>query len=101
MFSASFVRFAWLSVVVVFSSVVATSGFPGGGTSLFITSDTPVAILPEFTALANSTAFTVELWVNGLYRGSSLTPLEMVTALESQLFGIFIHNESICRVSCI
>eukprot|EP00906_Rhabdomonas_costata_P030951 RCo043750 len=65
-------------------------GFPGGGTSLQIASSASVAILPEFTGLANCMEFTMEFWYLALMEEPRAEgyAVEMVTRQNPELFSI-------------
>lgn len=68
------------------------AGLPGGGTSLHISSDEAVAILPEFTALAGLNTFSFEFWFNAFLVGEMGFAVELVTAEDIQLFSINIYE---------
>ena len=89
---AVLVLLAFLLLLAELYNPAVVGGLPGGGTSLLISSEAPVAILPKFTALANSTSFTIEVWYNAFLNGDSGTAVAMVTADETELVRISIYE---------
>ena len=83
-----------MMVLRVFACVLAlawaSQGLPGGGTSLLINSTAPVAIAPQFTGLANATAFSVEVWYNAFLSGYEGYILQMAVSGSTELFTLYV-----------
>lgn len=71
---------------------VLFNGFPGGGTSLLFSGalEHSAAVIPEFTALAGSSSFTIQFWFSSglpVFQGFIF---EMVTPEAIELFSVSV-----------
>ena len=80
-----------LLLLVICAWALSVGGLPGGGTSLLISPRT-VAILPEFTALAHSNSFTLEVWYNAFLAAEMGYAVELATPAQIQLVSINIYE---------
>ena len=83
--------------LVVLLAYAVCHGLPGGGTSLHIGSAAQVAIIPEFTALADATSFTIELWCNSFLNGYEGYVIQMGTPGSTEMYEIQLL-EGLCMM---